>query len=600
MTDVVLDDSQLAAVEVEPSARQIVIAGPGSGKTEVVSHLIERLIDVEGVDPVDGIMVISFSNAAVFAADARLRANDTGPAAVQTMDSLASEIIGDLADDDPSDFGFDKRVQMATRLLSNHGWDRLEGLKHLVVDEVQDVVGVRADFLLALTRSLCEDAGFSMLGDPAQGIYDWQLRVDMKPLSLTTSLDLLAKLQRLGDVEVKHLTGQYRALSRDAKRVIELRDSVLGPDSGSMIEEFFAGVVAGSTVTDLASNAAKWRGTTVFLTANNGQALLTAGSLADAGLGVEVRRSAQQRVLAGWIARLLADSPTAGITRDEIEERANQGILHPHTPAEIWRALRSVTGGQGREVNIPNLARGLLRARPLLPDLIEPIQSPFIVSTVHRAKGLEFDNVVYVDFPDKPRLDGIDDALDDGEAARRLFVALSRARRLLIRADGPDDRQLRSIAPHGGTPRRWYLGGFKKWMTFGFELRVDDLDRASPPGLDPAATQQHIASNLKPGDPLQIDLNLDKSTLRLPVWDLVHQNHVVGTTSEAFGESVVSRIGTREGKSSGWPRLNGARVESIATISGPPQQGTAGRRGLWLAPVCAGMLRFEWNGESDV
>ena len=73
MTDIVLDDSQLAAVEIEPSARQIVIAGPGSGKTEVVSHLIEHLIDVEGVDPVDGILVISFSNAAVFAADARLR-----------------------------------------------------------------------------------------------------------------------------------------------------------------------------------------------------------------------------------------------------------------------------------------------------------------------------------------------------------------------------------------------------------------------------------------------------------------------------------------------------------------------------------------------
>lgn len=264
-----------------------------------------------------------------------------------------------------------------------------------------------------------------------------------------------------------------------------------------------------------------------------------------------------------------------------------------------WRALRSITDGRGTEVNLPDLARGLLRPRPLLPELIESTRSRLVTSTIHRAKGLEFDNVVYLDFPTKPWIDVPHDELEDREAARLLYVALSRARRMLVRANGPDDRPLRSIPGHAGVSRRWYLGGPQTWMTFGFELRVDDLDRSMPPGIDTEATQQHIATRVRPGDALKMVLNVQKSSLRLPVWDLVHQGHVVGTTTTAFGDSIVLRIKTLDKRRGGWPRLRGARVESIATIAGPPQKDSTGRWGLWLAPVCANMLRIEWNGESD-
>jgi len=598
MSAIHLDASQQAAVQIEPDVRQVVIAGPGSGKTEVVSNLIEHLVNDEGVDPTDGILVISFSNAAVFAADARLRANDVGPVAVQTMDSLAGEIINDLSAEDPSGLSFDRRIERATRLLDDDGWDRLHSLEHLVVDELQDVVGVRADFLTALIHALPEESGFSLLGDPAQAIYDWQLRADKKSLSKTTSIELLTQVQALPQVEVKHLTGQYRAVSRDTRKVIELRESVLNRESASPLEEFFADLVAVRAVEDVIESAASWNGTTAFLTANNGQALLTAGAIAATGARVEVRRSAHQRVLASWIGRLLAANPMPGITRNELEARASD-LLPDADPTVLWRALRSVTGGRGREVDIASLAGRLRRPRPLVPDLIEPIHAPFIVSTVHRAKGLEFDNVINVDFPYKRWLVGEEDSYDEGEAARRLFVALSRARHLLIRVDGPDDRLLRRLERRRDPSRRWYIGGRQKCMTRGFELRVDDLDRTEPPGDDWAATQQHIASSVKPGDPLQMVLDLGRSTLSLPVWNFIHGDHAIGRTSTVFGEAIVARIGTIENKKRGWPDLAEARVESIATVAGPNQNNTVGRHGLWLAPVCASMLRIDWNGGAD-
>lgn len=89
-----LDLSQRAAVSVDVSARQVVIAGPGSGKTEVVSALVEHLVVEEQVDPEFSLLVLSFSRAAVHAVMRRLRAADVqAVAAVRTIDSLAQRIV---------------------------------------------------------------------------------------------------------------------------------------------------------------------------------------------------------------------------------------------------------------------------------------------------------------------------------------------------------------------------------------------------------------------------------------------------------------------------------------------------------------------------
>ena len=68
LNDIDLDDDQLSVATSAASVRQVVIAGPGAGKTHVVSRLVENLIVDEGIDPVQGLLVLSFSNAAVMAA----------------------------------------------------------------------------------------------------------------------------------------------------------------------------------------------------------------------------------------------------------------------------------------------------------------------------------------------------------------------------------------------------------------------------------------------------------------------------------------------------------------------------------------------------
>src|SRR4051812_15227070 len=152
----VLDDEQRAVAFIESHERQIVTAGPGAGKTEVVAALVDYLVETGDVMPADELLVISFSRAAVGAVRRRLAGapGEGRLVTVRTLDSLAAVAVDDLADDEPVWRGYDEAIRRAATLVQGEDWDYLEGLRHLIVDEVQDVVGVRAHFLLALLRAL--------------------------------------------------------------------------------------------------------------------------------------------------------------------------------------------------------------------------------------------------------------------------------------------------------------------------------------------------------------------------------------------------------------------------------------------------------------
>lgn len=580
-----LDPSQVAAVGIDAETRQIVVAGPGSGKTEVVSALIEHLVEKEALEPSTEVLVISFSNAAIHAATARLARKDLDPVTVQTMDSLALEILRDLSDVDPAGLSFDHRVHEATRILREEGWDRLDDVRHLVVDEVQDIVGQRADFLLAILDVLDDGAGFSLLGDLAQAIYDFQL--DNR--SSTTSADLLAQASTRGNVEEKVLTGQYRARTRDAKDAAKLREAVLAGDDD--LDGFEAEVVHAGTVSDVVRIARGWEGTTVFLTETNGQAMLVAREIAETDAPVRLRRRADQRVLARWVAEALADWGPASIRREELFDRLGSSETG-HDPADLWRALRTVAGPRGNEIDVGRLASRLAGSRPFPWQAVHQQDDGLIVSTVHRAKGLEFDNVVLVGFATYGKRDDRDPEAE----RRRRFVALTRARDRIVRADGRSRRVFKHFDD------RWYVGGYKKGQTFGFELRTGDLDTTTPPGDDPAGTHEHLTTRVRPGDSLELVLDRRRSTLQIPTYTLLHEGVVVGRTSEAFGSALSQRIGPAERRTAGilpWPRLAGARVEDVVTVAGEPTQDGIGRRGLWLGITAAGMVDVRWRTEKD-
>ena len=169
---------QLEIINLPVAAHALVSAAAGTGKTHTLAGRLTRLVESEGLSAGDDVLVLSFSRAAV----AELRRRITGLAGdaryvgAATFDSFATRI---LAEAEPagllSRLDYDSRIRSAVDLLSGPGIpDEVKLVRHVLVDEIQDLVGSRAQLVMALLERA--EAGFTLFGDPAQAIYGHQAR----------------------------------------------------------------------------------------------------------------------------------------------------------------------------------------------------------------------------------------------------------------------------------------------------------------------------------------------------------------------------------------------------------------------------------------
>ena len=172
-----LTPEQEAIATAPPDQRLLVTAGAGTGKTHVLIERLATLADRYDLSLADDVLVMSFSRAAV--GEIRRRMKQHGGAlpygAAVTFDSFASRLLTRHATSQSwASEGFDGRIEAARKLIatSEDAQQELGRLQHVIVDEVQDLVGVRRE----LVQSILEYSGngFTLFGDPAQGIYNFQ------------------------------------------------------------------------------------------------------------------------------------------------------------------------------------------------------------------------------------------------------------------------------------------------------------------------------------------------------------------------------------------------------------------------------------------
>lgn len=419
------DSSQRAVIDSPWDERLLVIAAAGQGKTAVLVERLKALED-EGLDTADEVVVLSFSRAAVDMV--RQRAGDASlhEVKIKTFDSFAAEIIRDFGDGEFH--SYDHAIRKATQLIDS-GEAGIEHVSHVIIDEVQDLVSLRAELTLSLLRALPE-AGFTLLGDPLQGLYDFQMygRGERPLMDSSRFLDICA--QEL-DCRVARLSGHYRARSTRARQLVEVGDElrVLPRENLSeahrVIDEYrhapgyyFSGLdaVAGYLEPDSDERIG-------ILAATNYELLKLSEKLFDNGYEHVVRRRAETRGYAGWIASTLGpvsdkiikfDEFTRNFTRVSSGERAD----------DAWNLLKSLADDSlsRRELDLDRLARAMA-SRPAPQCLAHEDAHPLVLSTVHRAKGLEFD--VVIDLEPHPSARA---AEQDRAALNRKYVASTRAR----------------------------------------------------------------------------------------------------------------------------------------------------------------------------
>ena len=111
-----VDAAQSAVVEAPISSRLLVTAGPGTGKTRTLLARAQWLVDHQGLEPGDGLLVLSFSRAAVETVARRgFAETGLGRLPVRTLDSLAARILLEVGAQ--ASLSFDRRIAAATEAL---------------------------------------------------------------------------------------------------------------------------------------------------------------------------------------------------------------------------------------------------------------------------------------------------------------------------------------------------------------------------------------------------------------------------------------------------------------------------------------------------
>lgn len=572
-----LDAEQAIAASIAPEKRQIVLAPPGSGKTEVVAALLEHFVD-QGIDSFGEVTAISFSRAAVRALEGRVGRGHGGPrVAIRTLDSIASRLLDEADDEDWRTLSFDDRIVQALELIeAGNDASDVADLRHLIVDEVQDLVGNRARLVLSILERLPTHAGFTLLGDPHQAVYDFQLenQNDM------TSSRFLDQARELGAVHEVRLGGQYRARSEEARAATTtLRNLELGEDRIKPLRSFVSGVFLAGDVAELARPVRKWMGTTAFLCRTNGQAMVVAERLRESGLPATTRGPADTLPLAGWIAETFLGASSTVLTKVNALALLADGAPIPAPSA--WRLLKDAEKDfrSPERLDLKRLGRGLSRGLGAA-DLFASSGTEVVVSTIHRAKGLEFDNVVLVNPSDL--LSGT--ATD--EDASVAYVAITRARDQLMAARCASPDFLRVDKRSG----RWVVGGHKTWMTRGIELRGPDS--RTP---DSVVFEERAAHYV--GRPVVGRLDRVASTLEFPIYSLFSDNAPVATTTEDFGRILAARLGGPSRTKKPWPWLTGLAVESVETLVSSESAGNTPTFRLGLR--VAGLAILNWEDEGS-
>lgn len=182
------NSEQRALVCASEHQSQLVLAGPGSGKTRVIVHRVAYLVRIVGELP-ERVLVLTYNRAAAWEVRERLWRLLGGEAlgvTVLTYHALALRLTGrSLAGRDGEALDFDALLRDATELLNGQrlppGMDAdalrdrlLGGYRHILVDEYQDIDQAQYELIAALAgrrREAEERLTLMAVGDDDQNIY---------------------------------------------------------------------------------------------------------------------------------------------------------------------------------------------------------------------------------------------------------------------------------------------------------------------------------------------------------------------------------------------------------------------------------------------
>ncbi|NBD14039.1 UvrD-helicase domain-containing protein [Corallococcus silvisoli] len=437
------DPLQKAVIETRPEARLLVDAGPGTGKTAVACARVARLITQYDIQPTR-IWLISFTRTAVREIRDRIaKALGDQEAAyavrMATMDSHAWAIHSGFDEMAKIAGSYEKNIEDVLKLFRENDQvvEYLESVEHLIVDETQDVVGIRATLLTELVSRLSKSCGVTVFADEAQAIYGFADE-DEGESGRDRQPPITEQLRKGGfGFEDRSLQQVFRT---DSPNLLSLftatRAKVLtpAPNPASKLEDIRKEVeaLAHGEVPRIEEQGLEKAEDVLVLYRRRAEVLMASSFLNAQGVRHRIRMSGMPICIPPWVGACLGEHEGSTLTRTGFLALWKQRVVgtpcETLTADEAWEFLYRHAGKRENVVEMQRLRVVLARSQPPADFCSSELgtQGP-IVGTIHASKGRESGTVHLM----IPRGSAGKDTDCDAEA-RVVFVGATRARTRLM------------------------------------------------------------------------------------------------------------------------------------------------------------------------
>ena len=415
-----LSNRQCEIIDDKESKYIVVAAGPGSGKTRVLVHKLASLLLLEDVKH-EQLLMLTFSRAAATEFKKRL-IELVGNAAhyvdIKTFHSYSFDLIGKQGSlDEAKDV-----VRRAAEMIENGEVEQSKIAKSvLVIDEAQDMGADDFKLVQALMHQN-EEMRVIAVGDDDQNIYAFRGSDSKYMQSLVT--EEKAKLYEMTD--------NYRS----SKAVVDCANRFVKRLSGRIKHTLIQSATGEEgkvmTLKSLLDAEIKVQGSTAILTRTNEETMQVAYELEQRGLHATVAQS-----MGGFRFGNLAEVRffLKQLGKDEISiskekwQEAKRRTLDTYALSTCLNVMKHFfTDFEAtRQVYYRSDLREYI-FESNIEDFIAADNQSVFVSTIHKAKGREFDTVYLL----SPIPDGRD--IND---MRAYYVGLTRAKRNLYLVPNP-------------------------------------------------------------------------------------------------------------------------------------------------------------------
>lgn len=438
-------DLSKAQIEIAntPSQRNLlVLAGPGTGKTHTLVYRVANLVQDQNLLPSSELLVLSFSRTAV--AEIRRRISllvlagahdDLRFLNVRTFDSFATRLLNSADENlDLSSTSYDERIRLAATYLSNptSSMKFIVGqLRHVIIDEIQDLVGVRAQMVQQILNQI--DGGFTMFGDPAQGIFDY---LATQQAERPTSMGFLSWVkEKYGKNLMDYsLDRNFRIRTSSAGIASSARELIIGSQSTgqeifSKLQEMVGSLErAGSVELPDLKKLDSSEKSIALLCRTNSDVLFATSKLVQHHLACITPPHKPEQGLPAWVARVFGAYKQDRISRSAFDDLWQELIADnvKSNAATSWETLKSVEDSERSYLDLRLLRSRLQKGINWVFDSESYTQKNHIlITTIHQSKGREYDRVVILS-PEQRRSSASEDSVI--EEAKVLYVAATRAR----------------------------------------------------------------------------------------------------------------------------------------------------------------------------